>query len=432
MNDPLFVNFLGMVYVTFTICLLGGCFMRIKKTSTTSKSIRRQRIVVLGGGSAGLSIAARLARKAGKLATVFLVEPKEIHRYQPGFTYVGFGRLNPKTVSRPMRELIPQGVKWIHDMAMGVDPIAQTVTLSHETIQYDKLVVATGINLLWGNIVGLNKALNEPHSGVISVCHFQTALMAWKKINQFAAGGKFISAMANTETKCPGVPQKVILLLHSILKKARAKGNFTIFSPKMDCAIGEPYRNILEGKLAEIGTEINYGSTLIEIRHKEKIAIFLGANGERQEHSYDLLHVVPPMAPPTCLKSIADETGYVPVNPETLQHKQYPNIFSAGDCAGLPTRKTAAAVRQQIPVLTKNLIAQIKGTGIGAAYNGCTCCPIPIEDGKILMMEFGYSGVMPGRLNKMIGVKPSRLMYFIKEYIIPRMYWNIMLKGIKS
>jgi len=406
-----------------------GGISRLRK-SKIAKEKNKKKIVIIGAGAAGLSIAARLARKAKQLAEVILVEPSKVHYYQPGFTYIGFGKLNPKLVSRPMQDLIPKGVKWIQNKATGIDPITQTVTLSHKTIQYDQLVIATGLELLWDKVIGLRQALGDPDSGVISVCSLGNTKMAWEKVRKFS-GGKILSTMPNTETKCPGVLQKVLFLMCSIMKRLGGHCNFFIFSPKTDCAIGQPYRGYLEGELMKMETEINYESTLIEIRPAEKIAIFQKSDGRTYERSFDLLHVVPPMAAPDFLSNLADETGFVTVDPKTLQHKKYSNIFAAGDCAGIPTRKTAAAARKQGPLLVENLISIIKGEKMTADYNGYSCCPVPIVDGKILMMEFGYAGVMPGLLNKLVGVRPSRIMHFIKKHVIPKMYWHAMLKGIK-
>ncbi len=59
-----------------------------------------------------------------------------------------------------------------------------------------------------------------------------------------------------------------------------------------------------------------------------------------------MLHVTPPMSvPPPLLESpLVDGTGYVDVNRNTLQHVKYANVFAIGDCANIPTAKTAAAV----------------------------------------------------------------------------------------
>jgi sulfide:quinone oxidoreductase len=327
-----------------------------------------------------------------------------------------------------MKNLIPKGVEWIQDLATGINPEVKTVSLRHETIQYDKLVIATGLQLQWGRVKGLIEAIHDDASGVISVCSFTAAQATWKKVKHFF-GGKIISAMPTTETKCPGVPQKVLFLMRDILKRVKGQGSFAIFSPNSSCAIDQTYRQHLEGELVRMGTEIHYNAELLEVRAEERIAVF-SVNGKIQEHHYDLLHVVPPMGAPKFLANLANEKGFVSVNPKTLQHTKYADIFAIGDVAGLPTRKTAAAARKQVPVLVKHLIASIKGARATAVYDGYTCCPVPILPGKILMMEFGYKGILPNWLNRMIGMRPSRAMYAIKKWVIPTMYWRIMLRGM--
>lgn len=66
------------------------------------------------------------------------------------------------------------------------------------------------------------------------------------------------------------------------------------------------------------------------------------------------MHVTPPQKPPSVLKPIADANGFVDVDPGTLQHKKYQNIWALGDCANLPTSKTAAAAATQTKIVFFN------------------------------------------------------------------------------
>ena len=72
---------------------------------------------------------------------------------------------------------------------------------------------------------------------------------------------------------------------------------------------------------------------------------------------FDLLHIVPPQTAHECIRNspLAAGTGLIDVNPATLQHNKYPNVFALGDVANIPAAKTAAGVFSQAPVVSHNI-----------------------------------------------------------------------------
>ena len=104
--------------------------------------------------------------------------------------------------------------------------------------------------------------------------------------------------------------------------------------------------------------------------------------------------MVPPQTAPEFITSskLAAGNGFVDVNINTLRHNKYPNVFGIGDCANLPTAKTAAGVFSQAPVLVHNLL-QVMGSDKGetnASYDGYGSCPLFVGDSKLMMIEFKY------------------------------------------
>jgi sulfide:quinone oxidoreductase len=92
-------------------------------------------VVVVGGGTAGITVAARLKRAGIK--DVAIIEPSEDHYYQPLWTLVGGGQSKAADSVRPQANLIPKGQTWIKDSATAVDPDSNTVTLaSGKTVKY--------------------------------------------------------------------------------------------------------------------------------------------------------------------------------------------------------------------------------------------------------------------------------------------------------
>lgn len=97
--------------------------------------------------------------------------------------------------------------------------------------------------------------------------------------------------------------------------------------------------------------QINYitNSNLVEIKSNSQIAVFEDPVTKRREKiKFDLAHIVPEMRTSSFVRNntdLADASGnYVDVNPFTLQHKRFNNIWALGDCANLPTTKTTAAI----------------------------------------------------------------------------------------
>ncbi|HET9347804.1 MAG TPA: FAD-dependent oxidoreductase, partial [Arthrobacter sp.] len=115
-------------------------------------------ILIIGGGNAGLSVAARL-RNAGR-TDVGVIEPSEQHYYQPLWTLVGAGVASQKETIRPQASVMPQGVAWIKDAAADIDPDRRTVALaSGGSVTYDYLVVCPGIQLDWDKTPGMAQAM---------------------------------------------------------------------------------------------------------------------------------------------------------------------------------------------------------------------------------------------------------------------------------
>ncbi len=96
-----------------------------------------------------------------------------------------------------------------------------------------------------------------------------------------------------------------------------------------------------------------------------------------------------------------------------------------------PNAKTAAAARKQAPTVAENIVADIDGRSAPVVYDGYGSCPLTVERGKIVLAEFGYGGALKPSFPKAVldGTKPTRAAWFLKEKVLPPIYWNAMLKG---
>jgi sulfide:quinone oxidoreductase len=387
-------------------------------------------IVIVGAGGAGLGVAARLLHAGCK--DVVIVEPSDQHYYQPFWTLVGAGVVKREKSVRPMADLIPNGAVWIQDAVTEFDPEKNRIkTQSGKEIGYDYLVVAPGLQIDWHKIKGLPESLGK--NGVCSNYSYDAVNSTWEAIKNFR-GGNAVFNFPPPPIKCAGAPQKIMYLAEDYFRGQgiRDKSRMvyycatpTIFSaPHYAAALNEQVvkpRNI----------EVHFKHDLVEIRAAAREAVIRNLDsGETIVQPYDMLHVVPPMSAPDFVKQspLANPTGWVDVNKETMQHVRYPNVFSLGDASSLPTSKTAAAVRAQTPLLVANLLAISKGQQPTANYDGYTSCPLITGYGKLILAEFDYD-LNPCETFPFDQRKERYSMYLLKRYVLPVMYWNGMLKG---
>ena len=393
-------------------------------------SIHHQ-IVIVGGGTAGITVAAQLKRGWWNRLDVAVIEPSDKHYYQPLWTLVGAGLARKEVTERTEASVMPQRVNWIRDAVAEFDPKRNSLrTRNGKTITYDWLVIAAGLQINWDKIPGLQESLGT--DGVCSNYSYATVDSTWHAIRNFK-GGTALFTNPSGAVKCGGAPQKIMYLADDRFREAgvRDKTHIIYASALPNIFAVEPYKTTLEGVVARKQIDCRFRHELVEIRSSTKDAVV--KNLDTQELvtiHYDLLHVTPPMGPPSFIASspLADKDGWVDVDSESLRHRNFPNVFALGDCSNLPTSKTGAAIRKQAPVLVRNLSSAIAGKSLVAKYDGYTSCPLVTGIGKLVLAEFDYKK-QPDESFPVDQSKERWSMWVLKRYLLPLMYWHGMLKG---
>lgn len=163
-----------------------------------------------------------------------------------------------------------------------------------------------------------------------------------------------------------------------------------------------------------------------------KTAVFEDtSSGETSEVPYDFLHIVPPQTPHEFIANspLAGGGGFVAADQYTMQHPKYENVFSCGDTAALPASKTAASAFSQIPVLVHNLNQLSQGEEPTAKYNGYGSCPLFTGDKKLMLAEFAYGGEAKETFHSSQD-KPSKLFYYLKKEVFPKVYFGLVPQGV--
>lgn len=438
----------------------------------------KHQVVIIGGGTGGIMTAAQL-KKARKSLDIVIIDPTEVHGYQPAWTLVGAGLMKKEQTMREEKKCIPHGVGWIKEKVADIDPDNNKVILeSGDEVEYEYLINAPGIQINLDGIKGLKEAFGK--KGVCS--NYVDSEYTWEVLKNFK-GGNALFTQPITPIKCPGAPQKIMYLVadHIESKGLKDHTNIIFASPGTMIFGVQPFRDELEKYLLKYNIKQRYGYKLVEIDGEKKEAHYVRlelptdkyvVNDERnaagclgyvwdgevrrevQEVNssfhmekegthyiikYDMLHLAPPQSAPTWFQGTklanpdGPNKGWMAVDKNSLQSRFYPNVFGVGDVTDLPTARTGAAIRKQAPVVVNNMLRLMDGKAADCKnYKGYSSCPLVVSHNKMLLAEFGYDGArMSDPILSMVlnTAKASYPMWLLKRYGLPFMYWNLMLKG---
>ncbi|ENV49584.1 Oxidoreductase (flavoprotein) [Acinetobacter junii CIP 107470 = MTCC 11364] len=415
---------------------LQGLVPRILNQHPTQlNNVPKFSVVIVGGGAAGISVASSLLSREPNL-DIAVIDPAEIHYYQPGWTMVGGGIFAPEKTVRTMASLIPKQVQWIKAAVAAFDPDNKQVLLEGcKPISYEVLVVCPGLKLNWHGIEGLVETLGK--NGVTSNYRYDLAPYTWQLVSQMKRG-KAIFTQPPMPIKCAGAPQKAMYLSADYWQKQDVLKDIQVdfFNTGAVLFGVEAYVPALMEYVKRYNANLHFNHQLVKVDGANKRAWFKVTQGESTsllETDFDMIHVVPPQQAPDFIRAsnLVDAAGWVSVDQNTLQHSKYPYIFALGDVMNAPNAKTAAAARKQAPIVAVNVLQYLKGSDQFAQYDGYGSCPLTVERGKIVLAEFGYGGKLLPSFPKWFldGQKPSRMAWLLKEQILPPMYWDGMLKG---
>ncbi len=393
-------------------------------------------ILIVGGGAAGIAVASSLMART-QMLSVAIVDPAEVHYYQPGWTMVGGGIFRQEDTVKTMASLIPAGVTWIKAAVGEFDPDNNRVLLEdRHALHYDRLIVAPGLKLDWHGVEGLVETLGR--NGVTSNYRFDLAPYTWQLVSSLRRG-RAVFTQPPMPIKCAGAPQKALYLSGDHWRRSGALKDIDIaFYNAGPVLFGvKEYVPALMEYVDLYGATLNFGHRLTRIDGEARTAWFETKNEDgtsaEVSTSFDMIHVCPPQQAPDFIRQsvLADDTGWVDVDQNTLRHKRFANIWSLGDVMNAPNAKTAAAARMQAPIVANNLLHDVGSAQGVSHYNGYGSCPLTVERGKIVLAEFGYGGkLLPSFPRWLInGERPSRLAWILKEKILPPVYWKAMLRG---
>lgn len=396
-------------------------------------------IVIVGSGLGGIAVANRL-RHLLSGARITIIDKKEVHNYQPGYTLVATGVWPVGKVIDHNADFHPAGIEWIKDMAAGFEPAANTVvTASGQRVRYDVLVVATGTHQDWDRIEGMDVAAIGTH-GLASVYPGSDAAAAtWAAMDAFRQkGGKAVMTLPATPLKCAGAPLKMTFMLRDRLLQAGTLGQSEVhFHSALGNVFGvKPVNDNVLDRWRNLGIQVHTNEALAAVDIGKRVATFASPEGERTEVPYDFIHVVPPMRAPDAVKNSdlawkegpMAAGGWLEVDPKTLQHRRFPNVFGIGDINGTPRGKTAATVKKSAPIVAQHVVDFLAGRAPGQVFDGYTSCPLIIREGSAMLIEFDYAGQLTPSLPMIEPLQASFFAWLMKVRMLKPAYLAV-LKG---
>ena len=406
------------------------------------------RIVIIGAGAAGTALANRLVRRLDG-AKITIVDPRKEHLYQPGLSLVAAGLKPAGYVVSQTTDWLPAGVELVAEAAAGIDPAGKTVrTAGGQTLAYDYLIVAPGLVLDFGAIEGFSQDLIGTEGIGSLYASPDNAARTWAAASKFTQeGGVGLFTRPETEMKCAGAPLKHTFLIDDIASRGAGKGKVEMhYAAPQGALFGVP---IVAEKVrmlfGERGIATHMQHTLKAIDPGAKKATFsvAGTDPVTKEATtsmvtmdYDYIHIIPPQRAPDFVRqsglSWADkwtDQGWVEVDPQSMRHLRFPEIFAIGDIAGVPKGKTAASVKWQVPVVEEHLVADILGTVSDAHYDGYTSCPLITKVGRAMLIEFDYkNNLVPSFPGLIAPLEELWISWLMKELALKPTY-NAMLRG---
>ncbi|MEE6272365.1 FAD/NAD(P)-binding oxidoreductase [Georgenia sp. MJ206] len=386
-------------------------------------------VVIVGGGNAGISLAAKLRREGCR--DVAVVEPARVHHYRPMLSYVGSGLATLEELSRPEADVIPAGCRWYADRAVAIDAEASVVRLSRgEELTYEDVVVCPGSQIDWAAIPGAREAVATPAAS--TNYEVELAPATWEMLSSLTRG-RAVFTLSQWQVPCAPVALKPLFMaadhwtrtgvLDDVEIVLLVEGDRLVDEDKAD--------RELRATAESYAVDVRYATTLAAVDPACRVAR-VRSGGQDEDLTYDALHLTQPHRAPDWVAASGLDApgtrGFMAVDPLTLQHRTHPRVWGLGDVAAADALPSGGALRKQVPVVADNIAARRSG-GAMRSYSGYSVAPVTTTRRRLLLGEFDRHG-RPEPTTRLIDLtRPRPATFLFDRYLEPLVYWHSLLKG---
>ncbi|WP_069386588.1 NAD(P)/FAD-dependent oxidoreductase [Cellulosimicrobium cellulans] len=386
-------------------------------------------VLVLGGGNAGLSLAGRVRRDGCR--DVAVVEPKDVHEYQPLLSYVASGMATVDDLTRPQDDVVPDGVHRYPSRVVAVDPERSVVRLADGTeLGYGDLAVCPGAEVDWDAVPGAQEAVGTPHAATSYVTDL--APKTWSMLSSLTSG-RVVFAVSAQHVPCFPVGYKPLFVAADHWERAGVLDALEVqlvveAHRLVDDPRAEP---ALRAAADRYGVHVRTGTRVESVDPVDRTVRLQGPHGTDTTH-YDALYLAPPHRAPGWVAdsglATPESDGFVAVDPRTLQHVTYPRVWGLGDAAAVDAMPSGGALRRQVPVVARNIQARRKGTPM-QEYDGYTVAPVTTSGRELLLAEYDREGRPDPGFPVVNLARPSRALLLFDRYLQPSIYWRRLIQG---
>jgi sulfide:quinone oxidoreductase len=397
-----------------------------------SEEATTKRIVIIGAGTGGTLMANRLHRHYGDAAEITVVDADDRHLYQPGLLFVPFGLADPEDIVRSRSGQLHKGIDFRLGAVDHVDIEQNRVHLGDDAeIEYDVLVVASGVSLQPEETEGLVEAMNDGKA--FGFYTLEDAATLRERLAGFESGRLVVNTV-DMPIKCPVAPLEFCFLADWYFRERGIRDDVSItYVTPLDGAFTKPVASAELGDLLaekDIVLETEFATGRVDGDGGKLVS------WDEREVAFDLLVAIPPHGGSEFVSrspGLGDELGFVKTDSHTLQSAAAPNVFAIGDATNLPTSKAGSATHFEGETLTANIERFLEGKDLEGSYDGHANCFIETGFHKALLIDFNYEvEPLPGRYPAAHAGLPllreSRLNHMAKLAFQP-FYWHALLPG---
>lgn len=397
----------------------------------------KKNIIIIGAGTAGTMMANKLNHELDvRQWQITILDRDNTHYYQPGFLFIPFGIYKPEDVVKKRTDFIPEDVNFIIDEVDRIEGERNQILLkSGKTLDYDVLIIATGVETVPEETPGLKEELW--YKDIFDFYTYEGSVKLAEKLKNWE-GGTLVINLAETQIKCPVAPLEFTFLADAYFteKGMRDKVKIKYVTPLSGAFTKPKATQMLNGLMAEKNIEVIPDFYLASVDNTKKVIV----SYDEKEVPFDLLITIPVNKGDRVIEKsgLADEDGlnFVPTDKFSLQSKKFKNVFVIGDTTNLPASKAGSVAHFEAEILTENVISFIHNEPMIATFDGHANCFIETGYGKAALIDFNYTTEpLPGKF-PLPTVGPMDLLKstwanHLGKLAFKWIYWHMLLTGRK-